>query len=166
MQSVLHLAPINTEQFNTNMRNLGYEEVAAIEKEMGELTLFAASHEPQPSSTGGVVINGSLYGSLQTGNASEAHVVLNLDSTSAIMLRDAVQALREQLRTSQPTDLPTIADAVFAELEVEASQSHPNPKRIMALLSASTAMIATLANVPGAWETVRRVASAIGIVPP
>jgi hypothetical protein len=164
METLLHqMSVMNHDQLNSQMRALGDEQVSAIDREIAELALFAAAPDPMAhSSTTGIVVQGHVYGAVQSGEASTARVTINLDSTNAAALREAVQALRALWRSTPPPDLPQYADAVLADLEAEASKTHPEPKRIVALLAGGASIVETLANVPGAWETVKVAAHSMG----
>jgi hypothetical protein len=166
MEEVLHVKPMPPDQFNAHMLGLAHEQVAVIEQQFAELALFAASAAPATASPGAVHVHGPVYGAVQTGSASKANVSIRIDSGSAAALRDAVHALRESLAASKPAELPPYADAMFADLETEASKPQPSSKRIVGLLTASASVIETLANAPAAWEIVKHAAAAAGIALP
>jgi hypothetical protein len=163
---VLQISPVQGGQFNGNMLTLANEEVAAINKEIAELALIAATPEIATTPAGGVVVHGSVFGAVQTGSGATANVTVTIDSASAAVLADAVRALRASLKAQPPPDLPAYADAIFADIEAEAVKPQPEPKKIAALLATGASVVETLANAPGAWETVRHAARAIGVPVP
>jgi hypothetical protein len=163
LESVLYAIPLRGEQFNSQVLALAHEEVAAINKEIAELALFAATPDVAEPANPSVVFQGPVYGSVQTGGRSVANVSITFDTASAGALLEAVKALRAALKASPPEDLPSYADAVFTELETEAAKPDPQSNRIATLLGTGASIIGGLANAPDAWHTVRVAAAALGV---
>ncbi len=150
--------------FRLRVLALTDEEVAAIEKELAELSLVAATPEvTSTTSSGGVVIYGSVFGAVQTGAGATASMTVTIDAANAAALAESIQVLRAALRAEPPSDLPAYADAVFADIETEALKPRPEARRIAALLGAGAALIESLANAPEAWANVRHAAHAMGV---
>jgi hypothetical protein len=161
-ENVVRIMPQSGDILVANRRALGGEQVAIIEQQCAELALFAAAPETPAREPGSVTVHGSVFGTVQTGDAAHAEVVVHIDSANAAVLREAVAALRRELR-SGTIEVPSYADAVLEDLERESSRAEPEPKRIVALLGAASSVVGTIANVPGAWESVRHAAQAIGL---
>jgi hypothetical protein len=143
------------------IRTLSDEEVAAIDKEIAELNVVAATPLDN-SRVQGVVVHGDAY-SIQTGDGARAEVTVNVESSGLEKLRDAIKLMRESLAKESPTDLPSYADALLSDLELEASEPVARPDRLYGLLIASATIIQTMGAVPSAWGAVRSAAQAIGV---
>jgi hypothetical protein len=162
MEQVVRIMPNSNGILASNMHSLGHEQVAIIEQQCAELALFAATPETVPAPTGSVVVQGSVFGAVQTGGAAHADVVVNIDSTNAVALRDAVVALRAELRSSK-VHVAAYVDGILDDLEREAAKPEPEPRRVVALLGAASSVVGTVANAPGAWDAVRHAARAMGL---
>jgi hypothetical protein len=144
---------------NEHQRNLGHEQVEALKQQEAELDLLAATKRSVAG--GSVVVNAPVYGAIQTGAASSADITVNINPAGMQAVREAVQALREALRTSE--DIPSSASAVLSELEAETISPAPRPRRIAALLASTASLVDISANAPQAYDTLKGAAALIGV---
>jgi hypothetical protein len=161
--NVLRIMPLNGDVHSGYLRSLGSEQVAIIDQQYAELALFAASPDPTAREPGVVVVQGSVFGAVQTGDAARADVVVNIDSSNSDALRDAISALRQELRSQTVQGVPPYMDALLLDLQTEAEKPEPEPKRLVSLLGAASSVIGTIANAPTAWDGVRHAARALGL---
>lgn len=160
-RDVLMLMPSTGEQLQAQIRMLGHEQVEALKQQEAELDLLAVTR--RPDAPGSVVVNAPVYGAIQTGAGASAEVVVNVDSAGMQALREAVQALRDAIRSAPVDDVPPAVEPILAELEAETGRKDPRANYIGALLASTGSLMEIAANAPGAYDTLRGAAAMIGV---